>query len=229
MATAQPALDIPTLLATPIQFPLPESEVKLVLASAPFIPIPHALNLRTISSPNLQPNKVFRSGALSHLTPSILSALKDQYNITTIFDLRARNEREKQPSPDVEGIETIWIPNTEDAGTAPTPIYIPIEDFAVGGGVDAYLRRYENVLQMYGSVYKTIFEKLRDSDEGGVLFHCTGTYTLPFPRHHLPLVACPIQANSESMQLGKIAQVFLPPSFLLLQMQIQRTLRTITH
>lgn len=53
-------------------------------------------------------------------------------------------------------------------------VEIKIEEFAANEGVDAYLKRYENVLIMYGEVYKAVFERIRDGEEGGVLFHCTG-------------------------------------------------------
>ena len=72
----------------------------------------------------------------------------------------------------------MWIPHSEDKDpeSGPKVVEINIEEFAKNEGVDAYLKRYENVLVMYGEVYKAVFQTIRDGgeDEGGVLFHCTG-------------------------------------------------------
>jgi len=176
--------DLQVLLQTPIRQPLPENVVKEILLSPPFIPVPMALNLRTICSPTLAPNILYRSGALSHLPPATLSLLKSHHNITTIFDLRSRNEREKSPSPDIEGIETIWIPSTKDidsgvmvAGSVEGSSKLLLSDlnpsdFVANEGVDGYIAMYNNILQTHKNAYRTFFEKLRDGD-GAILFHCT--------------------------------------------------------
>lgn len=163
---------------------LPEAEVSRVLQAHPFIPIPGALNLRTISSPTLKPNLIFRSGSLAHLSPAVLTPLKDTYGITTIFDLRSKQEREKSPSPDIPGIETIWIPSTTGFGPkllgkelveeAPKQVLeaARVEDFVKNEGKEGYVKMYGNVLETHVNAYKSVFERLRDGD-GGVLFHCT--------------------------------------------------------
>ena len=48
-------LDLPSLLQIPISDPLPESDVNTILSFHPFVPIPYALNLRTLTSPSLKP------------------------------------------------------------------------------------------------------------------------------------------------------------------------------
>src|SRR4051812_34943770 len=112
--TPSPVTELLALLETPIRDPIPEKTVKEVLANPPFLQVPMGLNLRTISSPTLAPNIVFRSGNLAHLPPASLELLKSEYNITTIFDLRSRGEREKTPTPQIEGIEAVWVPSTLD-------------------------------------------------------------------------------------------------------------------
>jgi hypothetical protein len=115
MATTEtPSPDLPSLLQIPFSEPLPEGGVNLILSSTPFTPIPYALNLRTLTSPSLKPNLIFRSGDLSHLPPTSLARLKDDCKITTIFDLRNEKERERQPTPEIAGAENIWLPTIRD-------------------------------------------------------------------------------------------------------------------
>lgn len=168
----------------------------MALKSHPFIPIPGALNLRTISSPSLLPNLVLRSGCLSHLSPATLAPLKETYNITTIFDLRSAKEREKSPSPEVPGVETVWIPNTLDVDArflgaggevvegqktiqSAASSRVNPSDFVANGGKDGYLKMYGEVLHTHKDAYKAVFEELRDG-QGGVLFHCTGSLAVQF-------------------------------------------------
>jgi protein tyrosine/serine phosphatase len=185
-------IDITALLKVPIRDPIEESQVKQVLSSAPFLPIPLALNLRSISAPSLQPNLVYRSGTLSYLPASSITQLKDNYNITTIFDLRSKQEREKYPSPEILGIETIWIPARAGGplgiGAAegnPKQVLSGISpaDFATNGGIDGYVKMYENVLDTQQDAFKAVFEKLKEP-QGGLLFHCTGSSSVSFPRFH---------------------------------------------
>jgi protein tyrosine/serine phosphatase len=185
-------IDLNTLLEVPIGETLEDSRVKQILASAPFLPIPQALNLRTISAPSLQPNLVFRSGSLSHLPQSSLIQLSENYNITTIFDLRNRKEREKYPSPEIPGIETIWIPSSADI---PVPVGVEAAqgnpkqvlqgispaNFAENNGVDGYLKMYGNVLDTHKPIFEAVFEKLKEP-QGGLLFHCTGSSSFVPPK-----------------------------------------------
>jgi hypothetical protein len=113
-------LDLNALIQTPIGTPLPANILSKILTNPPFISLPQALNLRTISHPPfLQPNLIFRSGTLCHLPSSSLLALKNTYNIGTIFDLRTQAERPKYPAPGIEGVEILWIPSVNDAGGPP--------------------------------------------------------------------------------------------------------------
>jgi protein tyrosine/serine phosphatase len=189
MSTVQPQQSLSSLLEVPIQDVLPPDALKLVLSTPPFIPIPHAINLRTISAPPLlPPNIFFRSGSLSHLPAPVLANLASTYNIKTIFDLRSRKEREMGPNPSVEGVEAVWIPSTTDIDGVGVPTLdgeakrkkgrtvltdVKIVDFVDKGGETAYVLMYGNVLKTHCNAYKVFFERLRDGGEGGILFHCT--------------------------------------------------------
>ena len=186
MTTQLTQADISALLQTSIREPLPESATALLVSLPPFLPVPHALNLRTISSPSLlEPNVIFRSGSLSHLSEPVLSTLRTNYNITTIFDLRSQKEREKAPSPLIEGVTTNWIPSTplasnlggsaldsEAAKQKKVLTEVKIADFAEKNGELAFVKMYGNLLFTQKDAYKAVFEMLRDS-KSGILFHCT--------------------------------------------------------
>lgn len=189
MFTQQLGDELPALLETSLRQDISESSVKLILSTPPFIPVPHALNLRTISSPSLlAPNIIFRSGGLSHLPAPVLSTLRTTYNITTVYDLRSRGERERTASPDIEGIETIWIPSSADIARLSLPsgdkeaakkvkdVFTDIkpEDFVEKNGEAAYVKMYGNVLDVHKDSYTAVFRRLMNLQaKGGVLFHCT--------------------------------------------------------
>ncbi|KAE9378839.1 hypothetical protein N431DRAFT_363540 [Stipitochalara longipes BDJ] len=173
--------DLAAVLEVPMGVILEESQIKEILASAPFLPIPQALNLRSISAPSVQPNLVFRSGALHHLPPSSLNQLNEKYNITTVVDLRNRKERAEYPSPEIEGVETVWIPSSADVPVGIGPAQanpkqvlqgINFANFAKNDGVDGYVKMYANVLDTHKEAYKFVFEKLKEN-QGPLLFHCT--------------------------------------------------------
>jgi hypothetical protein len=179
-------IDLPTVLEIPMSTTLEESQVTQIITSPPFLPIPHVLNLRSLSAPSLRPNLIFRSGSLDHLPASSLTPLHSTYNITTIIDLRSAKERAEYPSPSIPGVETLWIPSSADAAVgigaanvAPKTVLKGIDfgSFVGNGGVDGYVRMYGGILETHKEAYKTVFERLRDED-GGLLFHCTGL--LPF-------------------------------------------------
>lgn len=184
MATSQdpsipspsPPYDIPSLLAIPIHNPLPIGAITSLISQPPFLPLPLALNLRSVPLPSTSKLKFYRSGYLHPLSPDSLSVLHSKYNVTQIYDLRQRAEREKQPSPSIEGVETVWTENTEDAGLEKEDVkLVPVTEFAGDGMVGAYVKRYENVLRMYGCVYRRVFETiLKGGDGEGILFHCSG-------------------------------------------------------
>jgi hypothetical protein len=168
--------DLNGLIQTPIGTPLPSNILSEILTNPPFISLPQALNLRTISYPPfLQPNLIFRSGTLSHLPSSSLLTLKNTYNITTIFDLRTEAERLKYPPPRIEGVEIIWIPSVNGAGGAPKREIL--REFAREGAVKVVVPMYRKMLETHREVFKGVFEWLREGGlgGGGLLFHCTGS------------------------------------------------------
>lgn len=181
--------DLISLCSHSIMDPLSPSQVATYLCKAPFISLPGGMNIRSLTSHTLPPGRIYRSGTLTQIPAPMLSQLLTTYNIRTIYDLRRAAERETAPSPIIDGVETVWIPSTDD-GTVywpdqrglqrkkEVPRGVPTAAFADGDGVEAWKATYRNILDTHGHIFKAVFEKIRDGGEGAVLFHCTGSLLL---------------------------------------------------
>jgi hypothetical protein len=162
-------LDLLQIASTPITTAIPDSVLSDALQHPPFIPIPGAINLRDIGqipSAKVKPGLIYRSGNLYALPPSSVPLLSSKLKLRTIFDLRQATERERNPSPELEGIETVLLPSSEPLEQA-----IPA-NFAANDGVDGFSKWYDGVLKSHAQSYKTILEYLRDREGEPILFHC---------------------------------------------------------
>ena len=167
-------IDLSSILATPIQDHIPPDIVREILSQPPFLPIPGALNIREISVlPIVRKGLLYRSGACGPLTPAGESSLAKQYGIRTIFDLRSLAERNRRPSPNIEGIETRWIPSTTDAKILNLGREDP-KDYIEEDGKKGHLKMYTRILESYKDAFREVLVYLRDEKESGVLFHCSG-------------------------------------------------------
>lgn len=177
MASHKPGdIDLSIVLSTPIQDCIQPDIVKYLLSQPPFLPIPGALNIRDISVlPNIRKGFIHRSGALGHITPAGESFLAKAFGIRTVFDLRSLAERDSRPSPEIEGIETRWVPSVTDAKVLMLKREDP-KDYIEEDGKRGHLMMYSNILESYKDAFKEILVFLRDEKESGILFHCTGTF-----------------------------------------------------
>lgn len=48
-------------------------------------------------------------------------------------------------------------------------------DFAANDGVDGFVKTYGKMLDTHKDAFRVVFEKLKEPQGGGVLFHCTGS------------------------------------------------------
>ncbi|EPE35422.1 (Phosphotyrosine protein) phosphatases II [Glarea lozoyensis ATCC 20868] len=161
--------DLNSILSTPINIIIDPQIVSSITSQSPFLPIPTALNLRTITAQNLKSNFLFRSGTLSHLPPPVLKDFTTQYNISTIFDLRSPSEVASSPDPAIEGVEIIVVsePTTNEGRE------IRVEDFIRNDGVDAWVAIYLDIMRNTHAVaFRTFFAHLLTC-KGNILFHCT--------------------------------------------------------
>ncbi|RDW63218.1 tyrosine-protein phosphatase [Aspergillus mulundensis] len=163
------------LVATDIAAALPKDAVAEVISQAPFATVPGIFNLRDISggaSPFsafpavLRSGLVYRSGApASTLTEEGISVL-NTLGIRKIFDLRRVDERTKNPSPVINGVQIVWIPYAEVV-----PGMTAARD--VEGSMEQVVEMYTGYLETHAPVYKAVFEHIRDEPETPFLFHCS--------------------------------------------------------
>ncbi len=61
-----------------------------------------------------------------------------------------------------------------------------MHEFAENEGETGFVKRYDNVLKTHQNAFRAVFERLgQEGREGGVLFHCTGSFTLLPPSMYL--------------------------------------------
>jgi hypothetical protein len=164
-------VDLLTISSIPIQDQIPEEALKQALQQTPFVTLPGALNLRDLgaSAPSLvKRGLIFRSGTPSTLPPESLARLYTDLNIRRIFDLRSKREVNEDPTPNIQGIEKVWLP------PARAPNFVDIALFAGNGGARGYSVLYMDYLTVFAPIYKALFEQLRDRPHEAILFHCNG-------------------------------------------------------
>ena len=172
----EPDYDLQELLKTDIRTKIPEAVVSKITSSPPWVTVPGAFNVRDIghspSTPNVRSGFIYRSGVLAGIKDEGKSVLRDSMHITTIYDLRKPQEREKSPSPDIEGVETVWLPY----GTEPAPVDLKL--FGCGdSGASGYAKMYLDIADVLVPTYRRVFEHIRDFPEKPFMFHCMGEFS----------------------------------------------------
>lgn len=168
--------DLQRLLQIDIRTEIASDLIAPIISKPPFISIPGLFNLRDLSTDHhpasifpvvLRPGIIYRSGVLPTApSPETQKALVEKLGITTIFDLRRSSERTKTPSPEIDGIETVWLPYTFEP---PRPV--EHEDVEPVVGV---VRSYRMYLDSHAPVFRKVFEHIRDRPGDPFLFHCSG-------------------------------------------------------
>ncbi|KAL4920597.1 protein-tyrosine phosphatase-like protein [Aspergillus aurantiobrunneus] len=174
-----PSYVLQELIATDIRTALPETAVADIISQVPFATVPGIFNLRDISNattpsspfpPVLRPGLAYRAGApastLSDEGTTALNAL----GIKKIYDLRRPDERTKKPSPVVDGIDVVWIPDTL-GGKPPSSATAPPPD--PEKSIDSLVQMYVSYLESHMPIYRAVFEHIRDEPAKPFLFHCS--------------------------------------------------------
>lgn len=167
--------DISELVRTDLREKLPPPIVAEILSSPPFVKISGVANVRDISSTktavNIRQGFAYRSGVLTRITGLGMRKLVVDVGVKTIFDLRKPSEREKYPSPEIPGAETVWL------AYADTPQKTDMDAFAKDdGGVSAFVDMYDDALKALQPTFKAVFTHIRDQPNKPFLFHCTGEF-----------------------------------------------------
>lgn len=172
MINAENVIDI---LNTDIRKAIPESIVSKIISLPPFVTLPGVSNFRDLSHENsLRPGYAYRSGNLSDIEEKGKSILAEELGVTTIFDLRNQGERERAPSPEIEGIETIWMPY----GTRPASL--DLRDFSQDDlCATGFVKMYMGILNAATPIFTEVFSHIRDEPNDPFVFHCSGEYSPP--------------------------------------------------
>ncbi|KAJ6095861.1 hypothetical protein N7486_006607 [Penicillium sp. IBT 16267x] len=166
MIDAENVIDV---LNTDIRTSIPESIVSKISSLPPFVTLPGVSNFRDLSHDNeLRPGYAYRSANLSDIQVKGKSILAEDLGITTIFDLRNQGERERAPSPEINGIETIWMPY----GTRPASLNL--RDFSQDDESAAgFVKMYMGILSAAAPIFTEVFRHIRDEPNDPFIFHCS--------------------------------------------------------
>lgn len=169
MASESVQYDLKNLVETDMYEPLDKAILNDALSKDPFFTIPGLINIRDIgaaASPYLRRGLIYRSGALNNLSAPSQAKLQKELGIKLILDLRTPGEVAKMPDPTIDGVKNVNMASLK----APTPI--DLNDFLVDAGKTAYVKMYEDVLDIHKPSITAALEWVRD--EGSpMLFHCT--------------------------------------------------------
>ncbi|KAL2829055.1 protein-tyrosine phosphatase-like protein [Aspergillus pseudoustus] len=167
------------LVETDIKSALPADLVAEIVSQPPFATVPGIFNLRDISNattpdstfpPLLRSGYAYRSAAPLSTLPDGGNTALATLGIKRIYDLRRPDERTKKPSPVIEGVEVIWIPDTLE-GKPPVSATEPVPD--PEKSTERLVAMYNSYLVSHAPVYKAVFEHIRDEPEKPFLFHCS--------------------------------------------------------
>ncbi|KAJ5189448.1 Protein-tyrosine/Dual-specificity phosphatase [Penicillium cf. griseofulvum] len=158
------------VLDTDIRVPIPPALVAKITSLPPFIPIQGVPNFRDLSHDGnkLRPGFVYRSGSLSGIWGAGKSIITTELGITTIFDLRNENERQKSPSPSITGVKTIWRPY----GARPATLGL-LDFVGEDKGATGFVKMYNGVLEAAAPCFTEIFKHIRDNPEDPFIAHCS--------------------------------------------------------
>lgn len=162
--------DLRDVLNTDIRTPIPEPIVSKIISLPPFFTVPGVSNFRDVSHDNqLRKGFVFRSGNLADITDEGKLVLVDELSVKTVFDLRNQGEREKAPSPEIQGVETIWMPYGS------RPASLNLRDFAgEDQAANGFVKMYTGILDACAPAFAQVFSHIRDQPENPFIVHCSG-------------------------------------------------------
>ncbi|KAL4887270.1 protein-tyrosine phosphatase-like protein [Aspergillus karnatakaensis] len=168
------------LIATDIKTALDEVAVAEIISQAPFATVPGIFNLRDISNATtvssaypavVRSGLAYRAGApSSQLTDEGLAAL-NALGIKKIFDLRRPDERTKKPSPIIDGVEVVWIPDAIGGKAHSAALAAPPPD--PEKSIESLIEMYLGYLESHAPSYTAVFEHIRDEPDKPFLFHCS--------------------------------------------------------
>ncbi|KAA1469502.1 hypothetical protein DENSPDRAFT_835137 [Dentipellis sp. KUC8613] len=166
---------------------LDDAELRL-LTSAPFVTVDGVINIRDVggyptaldSTTIVKTGILYRSGEPTRLTAKGSEQLR-ALGIRKVFDLRSEAEikKYKSPTPEIEGVEFVRIPVSQDEAYDPVSLAKRLDDFSANTA-QAFAKLYDGILDHGGPAFGTIFRHIKDRPDEPCLIHCTGQFRPDF-------------------------------------------------
>ncbi|KXN85591.1 hypothetical protein AN958_11086 [Leucoagaricus sp. SymC.cos] len=137
---------------------------KISPSDPPFIQIECVFNFRSVGGKTLRvkPNLLFRCGEISTITPTGAQALSS-LNVTTIFDLRDKNEAERFPSksPSLEHMKIVPTPVDQHIDFGPETMATVLKKFEANE-LNAFMDTYRDFLTKFGPALEAAIRHIID-------------------------------------------------------------------
>ena len=131
--------------------------------------------------PAIRRRRLLRSGALWSASEEALSALRQDYGVHTVVDLRTRVEAETQPDPALPGCRQVLLPMLDDSFFG-----IARDSYSVEAWFNMFLSSDASPEDVFAAMYRRIvfdersiglwrlfFVCLLENTRGAVLWHCS--------------------------------------------------------
>ena len=130
--------------------------------------------LATIDGQRIRTGRLFRSGHLSELDGAE-AAILGGLGLRTIIDLRRPSEVADFPTPDLDGVDRLWMsvsPEDSEFAVAANLLFgEQPEQVDIAKMLEGYFR---NTVTNRLDGYRPVFEAATDPDRQPLLFHCMG-------------------------------------------------------
>ena len=130
--------------------------------------------LATIDGQRVRAGRLFRSGHLSELDRAE-AAILGGLGLRTIIDLRRSSEVADFPTPDLDGVDRLWMsvsPEDSEFAVAANLLFgNQPEQVDIATMLEGYFR---NTVTNRLDGYRPVFEAATDPDRQPLLFHCMG-------------------------------------------------------
>ena len=167
MINTERLLDV---LHTDLKTSIPETTLSKIISLPPFVTLSGVTNFRDLShGAGLRRRYIYRSGNLSDITDEGKVALVRELGVTTVFDLRNQGERERVPSPDIDGVNFIWMPY------AARPATLNLRELAgEDQGAQGFIKMYMGILDAAALAFSEVFTHIKERPDDPFVFHCSG-------------------------------------------------------
>ncbi|KRL90191.1 protein-tyrosine phosphatase [Lactobacillus kalixensis DSM 16043] len=126
----------------------------------------------------IKTHRLLRTGTLTHISNDDIQFLKN-YGLTTIIDLRSKTESKEHPDPQIEGVENISLPLSDEEGTLGGSQDLSREGELYHHDPHAAFKMMcthyrDHVIKKHDqNTVRQVLKILANNEKGATLFHCT--------------------------------------------------------